>query len=253
MEIQEPPVYESKESYGMKGWFSSVFRFIKRRTAITTQTATYVVPDNIFHVRMDATAGARTVTLPAALSYEGRQILVTKIDSSANAVTVAAAGADTIQGAASVALAAQWSKVLVISNGTNGWDVVGTDYPILSKFTNSLGADVALNNTANYFDGPSVAQGTAGTWFVSGTVTLDSGAAERIYAKLWDGTTVIASAELLIDSLNAQRTISLSGYLVAPAGNLKISCRGTLRTDSKILFNITGNSKDSTISAIRVA
>jgi len=122
MDIQEPPVYESKETYGMKGWFQSIYRAIKRRTAIVTQTAAYTVADNVFHVREDATGGARTVTLPAALTREGRQILVTKIDASGNAVTVAAAGSDTIQGAATVALAAQWSKALVISNGNNGWE-----------------------------------------------------------------------------------------------------------------------------------
>jgi hypothetical protein len=32
----------------------------------------------------------------------------------------------------------------------------------LTNITNSLGADVALNSTSTYFDGPSVAQGTVG-------------------------------------------------------------------------------------------
>lgn len=122
MDIQEPPIYESTETYGMKGWFQSIYRAIKRRTAIASQTASYTVAENVFHIRMDATGGARTVTLPPALNREGRQILVTKTDASANAVTVAAAGSDTIEGAASVALAAQWDKAWLISNGNNGWE-----------------------------------------------------------------------------------------------------------------------------------
>src|SRR6516165_6342556 len=68
---------------------------------------------------------------------------------------------------------------------------ISLNMPVLAA---SLGADVLLNNTANYFDGPSVAQGTTRTWWASGTITvLDTGAAATIHAKLWDGTTVISS------------------------------------------------------------
>ena len=45
-----------------------------------------------------------------------------------------------------------------------------------SPIANSISGNVALNNTSNYFDGPSVAQGTSGTWFVSGTVTVEDSA-----------------------------------------------------------------------------
>lgn len=124
----------------------------------------------------------------------------------------------------------------------------------LTPITNSLGGDVALNNTANYFDGPSIAQGTSGTWFVSGTVTVtDSGTAAAVYAKLWDGTTVIASSANTTVGLNLLATITLSGFIVSPAANLRISCRDTTATTGAIKFNATGNSKDSTISAIRIA
>src|SRR2546426_953355 len=57
----------------------------------------------------------------------------------------------------------------VIFDGTQ-YLLLNPAIPTLTPITNSLGADVALNNTANYFDGPSVAQGTSGTWFASGTV-----------------------------------------------------------------------------------
>lgn len=128
----------------------------------------------------------------------------------------------------------------------------GTGYQAASPITNSLGADVALNNTANYFDGPSVAQGTSGTWFASGTVTLqDPTNALSFLVKLWDGTTVIASAGFS-GAANNYTTISLSGYLASPAGNLRISVKGNAFTTGKIIFNVSGNSKDSTISAIRI-
>lgn len=124
---------------------------------------------------------------------------------------------------------------------------------LAAPLRNSLGADVALNNTANYFDGPSVAQGTSGTWFASGNVTLtDPVTGAFMYCKLWDGTTVIDSGSVHL-TVAQTRVVSLSGFIASPAGNLRISCRDISATTGKILFNDTGNSKDSTITAIRIA
>lgn len=123
----------------------------------------------------------------------------------------------------------------------------------LSTASNILGADVNLNNTANYFDGPSMAQGTSGTWFVSGTVTLTDSAISGFYCKLWDGTTVIASTIQNLSGAGGQVTATLSGYITNPAGNIRISCRDALTTNGKILFNGTGNSKDSSIFGVRIA
>ena len=121
------------------------------------------------------------------------------------------------------------------------------------QVTSSLGADVALNNTANYFDGPSVAQGTVGTWCVSGSVTLaDSAGAANYNVKLWDGTTVIASARMQQTVGNVPITIHLSGVITSPAGNLRISVKDETSTSGSIRFNVSGNSKDSTITAIRI-
>ena len=80
-----------------------------------------------------------------------------------------------------------------------------------SALTNSIGSDVSLNNTANFFTGPTVAQGTTGTWFASGTVTLnDTAGAASFYAKLWDGTTVIASCFATTSGATNGVAISLS-------------------------------------------
>lgn len=131
--------------------------------------------------------------------------------------------------------------------------LVNADIALFSPITNSLSADVALNNTANYFDGPSVAQGTSGIWFVSGTVTFtDTAGAAAILVKLHDGTTVIASAQGVITSINQHSTITLSGYISAPVGNLRISVRDFTSTSGIIRANNTGLSKDSTITAIRI-
>lgn len=144
----------------------------------------------------------------------------------------------------------------LILDGTTG---ITTPGPVngaatmLSPITNSLSGDVALNNTANYFDGPSVAQGTSGTWFVSGSVLLqDNAGIATINVKLWDGTTTIASAKCRILATNGEVMISLSGYITSPAGNLRISCRDGSSTSGLIEYNGSGLGKDSTITAIRI-
>jgi hypothetical protein len=123
-----------------------------------------------------------------------------------------------------------------------------------SKITASLGSDVALNNTANYFDGPSVAQGATGTWFVIANVTCsDTAGAANFFAKLWDGTTVIDSGNANGGGANIRVNITLAGVITSPVGNLKISVRDPDTTTGKIEFNRTGNSKDATITAFRIA
>lgn len=121
-----------------------------------------------------------------------------------------------------------------------------------APLTNSLAADVNLNNVANYFDGPSVAQGTVGTFLATGTVVVsDVGGGTTFNIKLWDGTTVIASARML-GGVNAL-PISLSGFIASPAANIRISVQDLTFTTGLIRFNASGNSKDSTLTVIRIA
>lgn len=121
-----------------------------------------------------------------------------------------------------------------------------------TPISNSLGADVLLSNTGTYFDGPSIAQGTVGTWFVSGTVMVFDGGGAVVKVKLWDGSTVIASALVVASSGASGSPVSLSGFITSPTGNLRISVQDTSTVNGKIQFNASGNSKDSTITAIRI-
>ena len=115
-----------------------------------------------------------------------------------------------------------------------------------------LGADVNVNNTANYFDGPALSQGTAGTWFVQSTLTVTCPSASQVFCKLWDGTTVIASAVVEL-AAGSNNSVCLSGIIASPAAGLKMSVRNASFTTGKIVFNASGNSKDGTISAQRIA
>lgn len=119
--------------------------------------------------------------------------------------------------------------------------------------TNSLGADVTLSNGTAWFDGPSVAQGADGTWEAAGTVTVAASAtSDTFYIKLWDGTTTIASCAF-IAAAAVYQPISLSGFIASPAGNIRISVKCITSTTAKIIFNASGESKDSTLTVVRRA
>lgn len=92
-------------------------------TAYATVTANTTLGTTHSVVGVDATGGARTITLPSAATCAGRMYVVKKRDASANAVTVATTSSQTIDGAATVVLAAQWASVSVVSDGA-GWLVV---------------------------------------------------------------------------------------------------------------------------------
>lgn len=134
----------------------------------------------------------------------------------------------------------------------------GTQFNLMAlggpvSITASLGADVALNNTANYFDGPSVAQGTVGTWLATGQVTVrDTAGAAGIRVKLWDGTTVIDSAYVTVGAANFAVVVHLSAVITSPAGNLRISVRDESSTSGSMQYNSSANGKDCTLTAIRI-
>lgn len=121
-----------------------------------------------------------------------------------------------------------------------------------SEFTNSLAADVTMSDTSLYYTGPTVAQGTTGRWFVSGTVTIGVTEGNPINVKLWDGTTVIASAQGTGTPTTGVDSIGLSGYITNPTGNLRISARCPTAA-ATMYYDVSGNGKDSTITATRVA
>lgn len=207
--------------------------------------------------RLDqAVLGTITANATAIANSPAGGIVAVNVQAALNELDTkkAALAGAAFTGAITVAAQTQ-NKVLASPNGATGTAVfralVPADLP-LASITASLGADVLLNNTANYFDGPSVAQGTVGTWFVSGTITLVGNGSSNVYVKLWDGATVIASAAV-IPSAAQNLSVSLSGVLASPAGNLRMSAKNINAVVGVIAFNATGNAKDSTITALRIA
>lgn len=198
--------------------------------------------------------GSTTITLSSAASM-GAGYEVGVFNAGTGVVTVTpGAASDTINGvSASVTVSIKGTKIFRTNQALTGYNIVGGYDPTTTSITNSLGADVLLSSTGLFFDGPSIAQGTVGTWYVTGTVTLvDTAGAASFNVKLWDGTTIIASCVQGSSGALNFVTASLSGFITSPAANLKISVKDGTSTSGKILFNQSANSKDSTISAIRI-
>ncbi len=121
--------------------------------------------------------------------------------------------------------------------------------------TNFLSGEVSTGAINTYTDGPSIAQGTSGTWMVTGQVTVwDTAGVSEFDCKLWDGTTVISGGSAIASPQAASQPamIPLSGFLASPVGNIKITCRDVSRTTGFMKFNLTGTSKDSGLSGYRI-
>jgi hypothetical protein len=87
----------------------------------TTSPVTVTTADTV--LLCDATGGAITVNLPAAAGADGMVLTVKRINSGANAVTLDGSGAETIDGAATLALGTQYHSATIACNGI-AWYVI---------------------------------------------------------------------------------------------------------------------------------
>ena len=136
------------------------------------------------------------------------------------------------------------NQVLTVSGGAPAWvsstaGAGGSGIPV----TGQLSGDVSMGTQNTYFDGPTVTL-TAGTWFLTGTITcLSTSAAANFEAKLWDGTTVSSSAQFGTPGANSAATMTLEGT-VSPGGSTtyKISVANGTNTTGVIKAATPNNS-----------
>lgn len=101
--------------------------------AVTTKTANYTLlaTDDLILCNTNAF----TITLPAASASSGKIYRIQKIGSDSNAITIARAGSDTIDGLTSVRLATRYDAITIISDGSATWYVLASTSTIAGLFT----------------------------------------------------------------------------------------------------------------------
>jgi hypothetical protein len=72
---------------------------------------------------VDASAAPVVVNLPAVASASGRVYRVKKVDATANALTLTASGAETIDGSNTQALTSQYDSLTVVCDGSE-WHII---------------------------------------------------------------------------------------------------------------------------------
>jgi hypothetical protein len=92
--------------------------------SVTTKITTYTITTSDSTVLCDATSAAFNVTLPTAVSVSGKTYVVKKIDSSANAITIATTSSQTIDTIATQTLGIQNAWLVMQSDGSN-WQIIG--------------------------------------------------------------------------------------------------------------------------------
>jgi hypothetical protein len=91
--------------------------------SIVTKTANYTTTLDDHTILCGASGGAFTITLLAAADAIDQVLYIKKTDSSGNAITIDAAGSETIDGDLTVSLSSQYEALLLHCDGSN-WHVL---------------------------------------------------------------------------------------------------------------------------------
>jgi|GEM_PF-2059144 len=88
-----------------------------------SKTSAYTITSSDYSIAADASSGAFDITLPTASGITGRIYFIKRINSGGNAVTVVTTSSQTIDGATTFSLSAQYASLMVQSNGSN-WIII---------------------------------------------------------------------------------------------------------------------------------
>ncbi len=99
-------------------WMDKLNAHLGGTTAVSSTPYTHLSTDSF--VEVDASSASVTVDLIALASASGVPVTFKKTDASANTVTLDANGSDTIDGAGTVVITAQYASV-TIQPGSSEW------------------------------------------------------------------------------------------------------------------------------------
>lgn len=84
-----------------------------------TLTSSYTPTTQDMVLLCDCTSGAITVTLPQCSLVAGKELIIKKIDSSSNAVTIATTNSETIDGVTTQTVGSQYQSLTLMNNSTS--------------------------------------------------------------------------------------------------------------------------------------
>lgn len=83
------------------------------------ETAVNITADKRQFIKADATSGSLIIALEPAADTEGQTILIQKVDSTSNGITIDGDGIESISGDLTQLLATQWELLSIVSDGSN--------------------------------------------------------------------------------------------------------------------------------------
>ena len=184
--------------------------------AQASQTANFNVTASIsvkYLYPCDASGGAFAATIPlAATAGDGATVYIKKTDSSANAVTLARSGSDTLDGETSLSLAMQNSAYGLVSDGVDKWYAVS----IISETAISPRGSQVITSGSGNFTTPS---DTISTTRFKFTLTGGGGAGGGGSSSAGSGGGAGSTAIYYATGLSASQTCAYSIGAAGTAGS----------------------------------
>jgi hypothetical protein len=132
--------------------------YARRQKTRTVVASGNVVPSDET-IEIDSTAAPITLTCLGANDYIGRTFTFKRVNGGSNGITIAMPGSNTVDGAGSLALSAQWESVTIRSIGSNKWIRVSSAVTSTTTVTPPVPGDVTLGTPRLEFGQP-LADGT---------------------------------------------------------------------------------------------
>ena len=198
-----------------------------------TKTAAYTASVSDL-VLADATSAAFTVTLPTTPA-PGSRVIVKKIDSSTNAVTVARGGNDVFNasgGSTSLSLSLQYQAV-TLHYSLGVWIVIADDLPLARLDARYIGVAGSLATAT----GLPISGLTSSTTTALGVGSIELGAASDTTLSR-SAAGVLAVEGVVIPSISSTSTLT-NKRITARVGTTTSSATPAINVDSYDLFTIT--------------
>lgn len=118
-----PPIDGEADAFGEWPAAWEFARLARASLDFETVTANRTVTTADHLLIVDATAGAITITLPAASTMAGRVVRVKAKSVSGGNITIDANAAETIDGAATLVLSTLYAKTALFCDGSTWWTI----------------------------------------------------------------------------------------------------------------------------------